>query len=90
MCYHQQNMPRVSKRPTFIKKLEDRAAKPNKNFISSASNDDEDVLDHYDHLHVLRMTSYRKLQIVTNKRNLFRRKKYRKHKGQCPYDRGNY
>ena len=33
------------------------------------------------------MVSYRKLKVVTNKRYLFRSRKHRKHKGECPYDK---
>ena len=78
-------MPRVSKKVTYIKKLENRVAKLKKLFIASLSADDEFLYpDNY--LYVLYMVCYRKLQIVTNKRYLFRSRKYRKHKGECPYD----
>ena len=82
-------MPRISKRLTYIKKWDDRVAKLKKIFIASLSSDDE-VLDPDNYLYILYMIQYRKLQILTNKRYLFRSKKYRKHKGECPYDKHFY
>ena len=74
MHSHKQSMPRMSKRLTYIKKLEDRVAKLKKMFIASVSNDD-DMLDPDNYLHIFHMISYRKLQIVTNMRHSFRNKK---------------
>ena len=60
-------MPRISKRLTYIKKLEDRVNKLKKIFIASLRLDD-DVLDPDNYLYILYMIQHRKLQIVTNKR----------------------
>ena len=79
-------MPRVSKRLTLMKKLEDRVEKLKKSCIASLSADD-DFLEPDDYLCALCVVSYRKLKIVTNKRCLFRSCKCRKHKGGCPYDK---
>lgn len=79
-------MSRVSKRLTYLKKMEDRAAKLKKLFVASLSADDE-VLDLDNYLYILHMIAYRKLKIVTNKRCLFRSKKHCKHRGKLPMRR---
>ena len=79
-------MPRTSKRATYIKKLEKRVSSLKKNYIASLSADD-DVLEPDNYMYLMHMISYRKLQIATKSRYLFRSRKYRKHKGECLCDK---
>ena len=78
-------MARLSKRKMCIKKLEERVIKLKKLCIASLG--DDDVLQPDNYLHVLYIVAYRKLKHVTSKRCLFRSRKYRKNKGECPYDK---
>ena len=76
-------MPRISKRITYLKKLENRVEVLKKLCIASSC-DDDDVLEPDNYLCVLYMVAYRKLQHMKTERHLFRSHKYRerrKHKG---------
>ena len=78
-------MPRRSKRITYLKKLEDRVVKLRKAYLCSLRSDSE-LFETDNHLYLLYMVSYRKLKILSSKRYLFRKKKYRRNKGVCMYD----
>ena len=79
-------MPRVSKRVTYLQKLENRVRVLKKTNVASSSGDD-DVLEPDNYLHALCMVACRKLQHMKTKRYLFRSRKHRKCKGECPYDK---
>jgi len=78
-------MARPSKRKTYIKKLEERVTKLKKAYIASLGDDDGLQRDNY--LSILYLVAHRKLKNASSKRYLFRSRKYRKNKGECPYDK---
>ena len=67
------------------KKLEDRVVKLRKAYVCSLGSDSE-LFETDNHLYLLHMVSVRKLKILSSKRYLFRKKKYRQNKGFCMYD----
>ena len=78
-------MPCCSKRKTYLKKLEDRVAKLRKAYVYSLGPDSE-LFETDNHLYFLHMVSVRKLKILSSKRYLFRKKKYRQNKGVCMHN----
>ena len=78
-------MARLSKRKMCIKKLEERVIKLKKLCIASLG--DDDVLQPDNYLCVLCLVAHRNLKHVTSKPCLFRSRKCRKNKGECPYDK---
>ena len=64
-------MPRISKRITYLQKLENRVRVLKKIYVASLC-DDDDVLEPDNYLYVLYMVAYRKLQHMKTKRYLFR------------------
>ena len=69
-----------------MQKLEGRVDKLRKAYLASVVGDD-DFLAPDNYLYLMYMVSYRRLQVVSNKRYLFRKRRYRKFCITCIYDR---
>ena len=79
-------MTRQSKLLTCVKKLECRVDKLRKECLASLVSD-HDYFEVDNHLHLMHMVSHRKLEVVTSKRFLLRKKKHRKFRGECQHAR---
>ena len=60
------NMVRLSKRRTYLKKLETRVNKLRKAYLTSL-NDDSELFETNNYLHLMYIVSYHKLQVLSSK-----------------------